>query len=156
MNSSSTWIFSRNSSSTIFFFFFLILVRYNSIVQKSSFILKLDFLKIEFQNMGISLNCFKQRGILLESFGENDKWPFWPWILRSYVSITLLVFGFCPLCICCLNFLCFCIFLTAFSKNKKMHSMILFQLTCKIVMFLFVGVMLCDQLPYNDYFSFFL
>ena len=32
-----------------------------------------------------------------------------------------------------------------------MHSMILFQLTCKIVFFFFfVGVMLCDQLPYND------
>ena len=38
-NSSSIWIFSRNSSSTIFFFS----VHYNSIVQKLSFKLELDF-----------------------------------------------------------------------------------------------------------------
>ena len=49
---SSSW----NPSSRIFFFFFLNFSDcYNSIVQKSSFKLKLDFLKIEFQNRGISL-----------------------------------------------------------------------------------------------------
>ena len=42
-----------------FFYLFKSLVRYNSIVQKSSFKLKLDFKKIKFQNMGISLKSFK-------------------------------------------------------------------------------------------------
>jgi len=35
--------------------------RYNSIVQKSSFTLKLDFLKIKFQNKGIFLNSLRYK-----------------------------------------------------------------------------------------------
>ena len=41
-------------------------------------------------------------------------------------------------------------------KKKKCIPWIIFLLTCKNFMFLFFGVRLCDQLPYNDYFSFFL
>ena len=52
--------FEWNSSSKIFFFFFKVSFCYNLIVQKSRFTLKLDFLKIEFQNRDISLNSFRQ------------------------------------------------------------------------------------------------
>ena len=50
--------FTWSSSSKILFFFYFS-VRYNSIVQKSSFKLKLDFQKIEFQNRDIFLNSFR-------------------------------------------------------------------------------------------------
>ena len=47
----------KNKNKNSFYF----IVRYNSIVQKSSFNSKLDFLKIEFQNKDISLNNFKYK-----------------------------------------------------------------------------------------------
>ena len=59
-NLSSLKIFKWNSSSTIIIFF-LISFCYNLIVKKMSFTLKLDFLKIKFQNRNTSLNNFKQR-----------------------------------------------------------------------------------------------
>ena len=67
-NLSSLKIFKWNSSST--FFFFKVSFCYNSIVQKSSFTLKLDFLKIEFQNRDISLNSFKH-GHFIRKFVRN-------------------------------------------------------------------------------------
>ena len=51
-------------------FFLKVSFRYNSIVQKSSFTLKLDFLKIEFQNRDISLNSFKH-GHFIQKFVRN-------------------------------------------------------------------------------------
>ena len=51
-------------------FFFKVSFCYNSIVQKSSFTLKLDFLKIEFQNRDISLNSFKH-GHFIRKFVRN-------------------------------------------------------------------------------------
>ena len=43
----------------IYLFIFFFSVHYNSIVQKSSFKLKFDFFKIEFQNRDISLISLK-------------------------------------------------------------------------------------------------
>ena len=51
-NSSSMQVF-------LLFYYFLSLIAYNSIFAKSIFSLKLDFLKIKFQNRSISLNSFK-------------------------------------------------------------------------------------------------
>ena len=66
-NSSSTNLSSKNLSSLngtrvpkFLFYFFKVSFCYNLIVQKSRFTLKLDFLKIEFQNRDISLNSFRQ------------------------------------------------------------------------------------------------
>ena len=42
-----------------FLFFFLSFIWHNSILNQSSFILKLDFKKIEFQNKDMDLNSFK-------------------------------------------------------------------------------------------------
>ena len=45
--------------ASFFFFFFLSFIWHNSILNQSSFRLKLDFIKIEFQNRGMNLNSFK-------------------------------------------------------------------------------------------------
>ena len=61
-NSSSTWKLSRNSSSI-----------------NSCSTLKLDFLKVEFQHRGISLNSFRN-GHLAGIFAERGISQFWPYI----------------------------------------------------------------------------
>ena len=60
-----------------FFFFFLNFSDcYNSIVQKSSFKLKLDFQKIEFQNNGISLISFiSNMGYFAKKFWRKRQMP---------------------------------------------------------------------------------
>ena len=63
-----------------FFFFFKFSFRSNSIVQKSSFTLKLNFLKIKFQNKGISLNSFRKEAFCWRVCEQGEKPHFSPYI----------------------------------------------------------------------------
>ena len=60
------------------FYLFLSLISLYSIFYKSSFTLKLDFEKIEFQNMGISLISLGKGGKMLDFLRERGKGQFSP------------------------------------------------------------------------------
>ena len=91
-NSSSTNLSSKNLSSLngtrvpkFLVYFFKVSFCYNLIVQKSRFTLKLDFLKIEFQNRDISLNSFRQ-WVFFWKFCE--KW------VKTHFGLTYDIYAF--------------------------------------------------------------